>query len=80
MATISEALAEAFQEASKLPAEEQAVIADFIIAFIHSDEGEEAEWDALVTSPQSQRFFDKMVQEVKREETQDGLLPFPGDK
>ena len=35
MATISEALAQAFQEASKLPAEEQAIIADFIIAFVH---------------------------------------------
>lgn len=53
MATISEALAQAFQEASKLPAAEQAIIADFIIAFVHPDEGEEAEWDALVTSPQS---------------------------
>ena len=77
---LSEVLAQAFQEASKLPAEEQAAIAELIIAYLHPDEEENAEWDALVSSTRSQRFLDTMVKELKREELQEGLLPFPGDK
>jgi hypothetical protein len=30
--------------------------------------------------PESQRFLDKMVKDLKEEETKEGLLPFPGDK
>lgn len=76
-------LADAFEEASKLPAEEQKIIAEIVISFLHpdeADEAEEAEWDALVQSPESQRFLDKMVKEVKEEEKNRRLLPFPGDK
>lgn len=41
---------------------------------------EEAEWEALASSPESQRFLDKMVAELKREEGEGRLLDFdPGD-
>lgn len=70
-------LEKAFQEASKLPEEEQDNVAEIIISFIHPDE---AEWDAVVRGPQSQRFLDQMVRKLKEEERKDGLLPFPGDR
>ena len=76
----SKLLAKAFEVASKLPEKEQDNIAELAIFFIHPDEEKEAEWDTLVQSPQSQRFLDKMVKDLKEEETKEGLLPFPGDK
>lgn len=77
---MSKLLEKAFQEASKLSQQEQDTVAELVISFLHSDEAEEAEWDALVQSPESQRFLDKMIDEVKDEEAKDGLLPFPGEK
>lgn len=73
-------LEQALREAEKLPEADQQIIADMIISFIHIDESEEAEWAALVQSPESQRFLDKMVQEVQEEEKNGNLLPFPGDQ
>lgn len=77
---MTKVLEQAFREAEQLPEEDQKIIADFIVHFIHPDEKEEAEWDALVQTPESQRFLDKMVLELKEEEEKEGLLPFPGDK
>jgi hypothetical protein len=77
---MSKTLEKAFEEASRLPEEEQEAIADIVIHFIHSDAEEEAEWDALVKSPESQRFLEKMVKEVKEEKAQGKLLPFPGEE
>jgi hypothetical protein len=77
---MSKLLEKAFQEASKLSQQEQDTVAELVISFLHSDEAEEAEWDVLVQSPESQRFLDKMINEVKDEEARDGLLPFPREK
>lgn len=77
---MSTLLAKAFEEASQLPEEEQDAVAELVISFIHPDEADEAEWDALVRSPESQRFIDKMLVELREEEKKEGLLPFPGDK
>ena len=41
---------------------------------------EEAEWEALVSSPESQRLLDKMVAELKQEEAEGRLFDFnPGN-
>lgn len=77
---MTKTLEQALREAEQLPEADQQIIADMIISFIHVDEAEEAEWDALVQSPESQRFLDKMVKELKEEEKNGRLLPFPGDK
>jgi hypothetical protein len=53
---MSKLLEEAFQEASQLPEEEQNSVAEIIISFLHPDEAEEAEWDALTQIPESQTF------------------------
>lgn len=45
---MSTLLAKAFEEASQLPEEEQDAVAELVISFIHPDEADEAEWDALV--------------------------------
>lgn len=73
-------LEHALREVEQLPEADQQIIADMIISFIHVDEAEEAEWDALVQTPESQRFLDEMVKELKEEEKNGRLLPFPGDK
>jgi hypothetical protein len=73
-------LEQALREVEQLPEADQQIIADMIISFIHVDEAEEAEWDALVQTPESQRFLDEMVKELKEEEKNGRLLPFPGDK
>jgi len=77
---MTKVLEQAFREAERLPEEDQQIIADFIVHFIHPDEKEEAEWDALVATPESQAFLDKMVRELKEEEEKQGLLPFPSGK
>lgn len=77
---MTKVLEQAFREAEQLPEEDQKVIADFIVHFIHPDQQEEAEWEALVQSPESQRALDLMVRELKEEEEKEGLLPFPGEK
>lgn len=77
---MTKTLEQALREAEKLPEAEQQIIADMIISFIHVDEAEEAEWETLVQSLESQRFLGQMVKELKKEEKTDGLLPFPGDK
>jgi uncharacterized protein (DUF1919 family) len=80
---MSKTLEKAFEEASKLPEEKQNAIADIVIHFIHSDASdaeEEAEWDALVKSLDSQRFLEKMIKEVKEEKAQGKLLPFSGEE
>ena len=76
---MTKVLEQAFREAERLPEEDQQIIADFIVHFIHPDEKEEAEWEALVQSPESQRFLDKMVEEVMEEKAKGRSLPFPGD-
>lgn len=73
-------LEQALREAEKLPEADQQIIAEMIISFIHIDEAEESEWEALVQSPESQRFLEKMVEEVAAEEKNGKLLPFPGDQ
>ena len=50
---MSPLLAKAFEEASQLPEEAQDAVAELVISFIHPDEADEAEWDALVRSPES---------------------------
>ena len=77
---MTKVLEQAFREAEQLPEEDQKVIADFIVHFIHPDEEEEAEWDALIQSPESQRFLKKMVKEVKEEKAKGKMRPFPGDE
>ena len=78
--TMSTELKEVFEKASRLSEERQKAVIEIVISFLDDSEEEEAEWDALVKSPQSQRFLDKMVAELKEEEEKEGLLPFPGDK
>jgi hypothetical protein len=73
-------LKEVFEKASRLSEERQKAVIEIVVSFLDDSEEEEAEWDALVKSPQSQRFLDKMVAELKEEEEKEGLLPFPGDK
>jgi hypothetical protein len=77
---MSKLLEQAFHEASKLPEEDQNIIAQMVLSFIRVDEEEEAEWEALVRSPESQRFLDKMVREVKEEKAKGNLLPLPGER
>jgi hypothetical protein len=73
-------LEQALREAEKLPEADQQIIADFIIHFTHPDEKEEAEWDALVQSPESQRFLDAMAEKVRQKKARGELLEFdPGD-
>jgi hypothetical protein len=73
-------LKQALREAEKIPEADQQIIADFIIHFIHPDEKEEAEWDALVQSPESQRFLDAMAEKVRQKKARGELLEFdPGD-
>ena len=62
---MTKVLEQAFREAERLPEEDQKIIAYFIIHFIHPDEKEEAEWDALVATPESQAFLDKMAEKVR---------------
>jgi hypothetical protein len=76
---MSKLMEQVIAEVVKLPEKQQDELAELFIEFIHSDEAEEAEWDALVQSPESQRFLEKMVREVKEEKARGGLLPFPGD-
>lgn len=78
--TMSTELKEVFEKASRLSEERQKAVIEIVVSFLDDSEEEEAEWDALVKSPQSQRFLDKMVDELKEEEEKEGLLPFPGDK
>lgn len=78
--TMSTDLKEVFEKASRLSEERQKAVIEIVVSFLDDSEEEEAEWDALVKSPQSQRFLDKMVAELKEEEEKEGLLPFPGDK
>lgn len=78
--TMSTELKEVFEKASRLSEERQKAVIEIVVSFLDDSEEEEAEWDALVKSPQSQRFLDKMVAELKEEEEKEGLLPFPGDK
>lgn len=78
--TMSTELKEVFEKASRLSEERQKAVIEIVVSFLDGSEEEEAEWDALVKSPQSQRFLDKMVDELKEEEEKEGLLPFPGDK
>jgi hypothetical protein len=77
---MSTELKEVFEKASRLSEERQKAVIEIVVSFLDDSEEEEAEWDALVKSPQSQRFLDKMVAELKEEEEKEGLLPFPGDK
>ena len=73
-------LKQALHEAEQLPEAEQRIIADIIISFIHPDKAEEAEWDALVQTPESQRFLDKMAEKVRQKRARGELLEFdPGD-
>jgi hypothetical protein len=76
---MSKLMEQVIAEVVKLPEKQQDELAKLFSEFIHSDEAEEAEWDALVQSPESQRFLEKMVREVKEEKARGGLLPFPGD-
>lgn len=78
--TMSTELKEVFEKASRLSEERQKAVIEIVVSFLDDSEEEEAEWDALVKSPQSQHFLDKMVAELKEEEEKEGLLPFPGDK
>lgn len=78
--TMSTELKEVFEKASRLSEERQKAVIEIVVSFLDDSEEEEAEWDALVKSPQSQRFLDKMVAELKEEEEKEGLLPFPSDK
>lgn len=77
---MTDILEKAFEEASALPEEEQEILANIVIHFIHPDAEEEAEWEALVQSPESQKFLEKMVKEVKEEKAKGNMLPFPGDE
>lgn len=77
---MTKVLEEAFREAEQLPEEDQKVIADFIVHFIHPDKEEEAEWEALVQSPESQRLLDKMAEKVRRKKARGELFEYdPGD-
>ena len=77
---MTKVLEQAFREAEQLPEEDQKVIADFIVHFIHPDQGEEAEWDALVATPESQAFLDKMAEKVRERRAKGEFLEFdPGD-
>jgi hypothetical protein len=78
--TMTTVLEQAFREAEQLPEEDQKIIADFIVHFIHPDKEEEAEWDALVATPESQAFLDKMAEKVRQKMAKGELLEFdPGD-
>jgi hypothetical protein len=78
--SMTKILEQALREAEKLPEADQQIIADFIIHFIHPDEKEEAEWDALVQTPESQRFLDAMAEKVRQKKARGELLEFdPGD-
>jgi hypothetical protein len=78
--TMTTVLEQAFREAEQLPEEDQKIIADFIVHFIHPDKEEEAEWDALVATPESQAFLDKMAEKVRQKRAKGELLEFdPGD-
>jgi hypothetical protein len=78
--TMTKILEQALREAEQLPEAEQQIIADFIIHFIHPDEKEEAEWEALVQSPESQRFLDTMADKVRQKRARGELLEVdPGD-
>lgn len=73
-------LEQAFREAEQLPEEDQKIIADLIVHFIHPDEDEEAEWDALTQTPESQRFLDKIAEKVRQKRDKGEVLEFdPGD-
>jgi hypothetical protein len=67
---MSKLMEQVIAEVVKLPEKQQDELVELFIEFIHSDEAEEAEWDALVQSPESQRFLEKMVREVKPDWTQ----------
>ncbi len=78
---LSKVLEKAFEEALHLPEEKQAVVAEIIIEFVHEAEDDEAEWDALVQGPESQRFLDKMAEKVRKEKARGELLESdPGDQ
>ena len=72
--SMTKVLEEAFREAEQLPEEDQRVIADFIVHYVHPDQDEEAEWEQLVQTPQSQRFLDKMVQKVRQNKAEGKVL------
>ncbi len=78
---LSKILEKAFEEALHLPAEKQAVVAEIILELVHEAEDDEAEWDALVQSPESQRFLDKMARKVRKERARgEWLESAPGDQ
>jgi hypothetical protein len=78
---LSKVLEKAFEEALHLPEEKQAVIAEIILEFVHEEEDDEAEWDALVQSPASQQFLDKMAEQVRKEKVRGEWLDSdPGDQ
>jgi hypothetical protein len=55
-------LRRAITEAEKLPEDLQHHIAELIAAAI-----EEAEWDELVSTPESQAFLDELAEEARKE-------------
>ena len=60
---MTELLRQVMAEVERLPPDQQ----DKIAALIQL-ELEEWEWDALVATPQSQRFLDLLVEEARRDE------------
>lgn len=65
-------LVTAFDEVRRLPDREQEALAATIIHIIHGDlpnAPEDAEWDRLLASPESQAFLEEMATKVRAEET-----------
>ncbi len=78
---MTQLLEKAFQEAAQRSEEEQKAVAEMVIVYLQDSSAEEAEWEALVQSPESQKFLDRMAEKVRKKRAKGELLDFdPGDK
>jgi L-rhamnose mutarotase len=72
-------LQHAFDEAAKLPAAEQNILAEALSATVRNYElfaDDEAHWDALFDTQASQQWLEKMAAQVEEEIGTDQVLDF----